>query len=92
MVLWSNYLLTILRNYFGWVIDALNSASHSLNFTYTIQNPIPLKFGFNKDGSYRGPAGMTMRRNVDFSIGGLPVETINSRVILPIIFFINVYF
>ena len=83
MVLWSNYLLTILRNHFGWVIDALNSASHSLNFTYTIQNPTLMKYGFDKDGSYRGPVSITMNHIVDISIGILPIHISNSRVILP---------
>ena len=76
------------RNHWGWVIDVINSASHSLNFTYTIQNPNPPKFGYNKDGSYRGPVGIAMNRVVDFSIGCFPIESANSKVTT---FFINIF-
>ena len=79
------YQLTIFRNHWGWVIDAINSISHSLNFTYTIQNPNPVSRGYNKDGSYRGTVGIAMNHIVDFSIGATPIESANSRVILPIL-------
>ena len=77
--------LTIFRNHWGWVIDAINSASHFLNFTYTIQNPNPLSRGYNKDGSYRGTVGIAMNHIVDFSTGATPIESANSKVILPLL-------
>ena len=74
-------ILTICRNHWGWEIDALNSISHALNFTYTIENAYPLKWGYADDGSFRGPVGDTMRNTVDFNIGSTPIEYGNSRVI-----------
>ena len=85
MILCSNYILTIFRNHWGWEIDALNSISHALNFTYTIENAYPLKWGYADDGSFRGPVGDTMRNTVDFNIGSTPIEYGNSRVIFLVI-------
>ena len=78
-------ILTICRNHWGWEIDALNSISHALNFTYTIENAYPLKWGYADDGSFRGPVGDTMRNTVDFNIGSTPIEYGNSRVIFLVI-------
>ena len=64
---WDFGQITIFRNYWGWIIDVLNSTSHSLNFTYTIKNPTILKFGYNKDGSYRGNIGQAKDKISDIS-------------------------
>ena len=63
-------------------MDIINTASDSLNFTYSIKNPNPLGFGYNKDGSYRGLIGNVVNNIVDFNILPLPMNYQTSQVIL----------
>ena len=80
---WSHYLLPIFnfRNHWGWCINIINTASDSLNFTYSIKNPNPLQFSYNKDGSHGGLYGAVTNKIVDFNILPTPINYGTSQVI-----------